>query len=183
MNIFPPKSDIINELKNITFFSTLSDSDLNLKEFFSNESFIYSKKYVKKMLAGEKVNFTESKPALHFSSRFINNNTNGDILKKDNTISEIKAMLSLSNKIRTGKFGHVKDIIHIGTGGSNLGPMLIHDTFKYKIDGPNVHFVSNTYKKIWFSHNCSHIICFNFTSSFYCRFFFKTISDKVLKFY
>ena len=53
-------------------------------------------------------------------------------------------MLTLSEQIRNGKFGKISDIIHIGTGGSNLGPKLIYDAFQdFKKSGPNMHFISN----------------------------------------
>ena len=143
MKVLPPKSDLINTLDNISLFSTLNKSNVALSDSFSNLFLLDSKKFVQDMLNGKKVNFTETIETSHFSARFFNSKIKSSPYINNKISNEIKSMLLLANKIRNGEFGSVKDIIHIGTGGSNLGPKMIYDAFRYKINGPDFHFISN----------------------------------------
>lgn len=84
-----------------------------------------------RMFAGEKMNTTEDRAALHTS------------LRAENPSKEVAAALKqirdISKNIRGDKT--VRDIIHIGIGGSDLGPRLICNALDQT--GPFVHFVGN----------------------------------------
>jgi len=77
-----------------------------------------------KLFAGERVNTSEDRAVLHMALRGI-----GGSAGNQTEVSEMRArMAAYANKIRTeGKF---KNIIHIGIGGSDLGPRLIADGFE-----------------------------------------------------
>ena len=73
-------------------------------------------------------------------------------LPKNNNFSKFKnksideqflQMFSVVKKIRSQNFKGITDIIHLGTGGSNLGPKLLYDCFKHNFDIPTCHFISN----------------------------------------
>lgn len=53
------------------------------------------------------------------------------------------ALLDLARRVRTGVFGPVRHIIHVGIGGSALGPNLLVDALGDSGDGPRIHIASN----------------------------------------
>ena len=87
---------------------------------------------------GEVVNLTEGRAAEHTAQRG---------LGRDTSVEEAGALhartRSLVEAIHAGVLGEVKHLIHIGIGGSALGPALAIDTLTR--DGPivDVHVVSN----------------------------------------
>ncbi|XP_066581028.1 glucose-6-phosphate isomerase [Prorops nasuta] len=102
------------------------------------------------MFSGEKINFTENRAVLHIALR---NRTNSPILLDGKDVMpEVNAVLEhmkqFTNQIIskewkgfTGK--PITDVVNIGIGGSDLGPLMVTEALKpYRI-GPNVHFVSN----------------------------------------
>ncbi|WP_409433009.1 glucose-6-phosphate isomerase [Litorimonas sp. RW-G-Af-16] len=76
-----------------------------------------------KLFAGEKVNTSEDRAVLHMALRGVGGST---AVKKD--VADMRDhMAAFARKIREdGKF---KNIIHIGIGGSDLGPRLVADAF------------------------------------------------------
>ena len=143
MKFILPKSNLVTSFDDISLYSTLSNTQINIKKYFSNSSSLYALNFLQDMWNGEKVNFTEKRPSLHFSSRFFENENFNNKFLKPSISKEIKYVLTLSEQIRNGKFGKISDIIHIGTGGSNLGPKLIYNPFQDFKSGPNMHFISN----------------------------------------
>ena len=143
MKFILPKSNLVTSFDDISLYSTLSNTQINIKKYFSNSSSLYALNFLQDMWNGEKVNFTEKRPSLHFSSRFFENENFSNKFLKPSISKEIKYVLTLSEQIRNGKFGTISDIIHIGTGGSNLGPKLIYNAFQDFKSGPNMHFISN----------------------------------------
>lgn len=104
-----------------------------------------------RMFNGDKINTTEQRSVLHIALR---NQSNRPIIVdgKDVTpaVNEVLAkMKSISDAIRskqwkgyTGK--HITDIVNIGIGGSDLGPVMVTEALKpYASKELNVHFVSN----------------------------------------
>lgn len=97
---------------------------------------------------GEKVNHTEGRSALHIAHRA--DETDG--VADDNVLQEISAqrkrMLELAEAIRDGSFAspagdRFTDIVHIGIGGSHLGPELIIEALDDQDGGgPQMHFLS-----------------------------------------
>jgi glucose-6-phosphate isomerase len=104
-----------------------------------------------KMFAGEKINLTENRAVLHVALR---NRSNRPILVDGKDVMpEVNAVLAkmrgFTERIRTGSWrGHtakaITDIVNIGIGGSDLGPVMVTEALKpYSKVGLNVHFVSN----------------------------------------
>jgi glucose-6-phosphate isomerase len=52
-------------------------------------------------------------------------------------------LIDLATRIRSGAFGPVRHLIHIGIGGSALGPQLLVDALGAGADGPEVHVAAN----------------------------------------
>jgi len=101
----------------------------------------------KRLFSGEDINFTESRPALHMAMR------SDDVLAvlDADTIKRVtenrQRMFSFASAFAAGhlpgKPGQaVSNIIHIGIGGSVLGPRLLIEALG-KTDSPQVHFLSS----------------------------------------
>jgi glucose-6-phosphate isomerase len=104
-----------------------------------------------KMFAGEKINVTENRAVLHVALR---NRSNRPILVDGKDVMpEVNAVLAkmrtFTDRIRTGSWrGHtakaITDIVNIGIGGSDLGPVMVTEALRhYGKVGLDVHFVSN----------------------------------------
>lgn len=100
---------------------------------------------------GEKINKTEKRSVLHVALR---NRSNTPILSdgKDvmpNVNRVLDQMKDFSNKIISGEWkGYtgkaITDIVNIGIGGSDLGPLMVTEALKpYKKQNITNHFVSN----------------------------------------
>lgn len=106
---------------------------------------------IKAMFTGEKINETEGRAVLHTALR----NRSKKTIKVDgkNVMPQVNAVLEqmniFSNKIITGKWKgytrkRITDIVNIGIGGSDLGPVMVSEALKpYWKKGMNIHFVSN----------------------------------------
>ena len=90
------------------------------------------------LFEGEKVNVTEGRAAEHTAQRG---------LGSDPAVEEAAAlharMRGLVEAIHSGLFGEVKHLIHIGIGGSALGPALVIDALARGVAQVDVHVVSN----------------------------------------
>ena len=104
-----------------------------------------------KMFAGEKINVTEGRAVLHVALR---NRSNKPILVDGKDVMpEVNAVLAkmrtFTDRLRSGDWkGHtgktITDVVNIGIGGSDLGPVMVTEALKpYWKDGMKVHFVSN----------------------------------------
>jgi glucose-6-phosphate isomerase len=104
-----------------------------------------------KMLAGEKINGTEGRSVLHVALR---NRTNKPILVDGKDVMpEVNAVLAkmrdFTDRVRSGAWlGHtgkrITDIVNIGIGGSDLGPVMATEALRpYWQKGLRAHFVSN----------------------------------------
>lgn len=100
---------------------------------------------------GEKINQTEGRAVLHTALR---NNSNRKIMVDGKDVMpEVKAVLEkmkfFSNEIISGNWkGYtgkaITDIVNIGIGGSDLGPLMVTEALRpYKKAHINAHFVSN----------------------------------------
>ncbi len=111
------------------------------------------KNYIFSMLSGEKINFTENKPVLHFLLRdrknfFLNKNSDFLDIKKDidTNLNKIKFF---TEKILNGKWlgfsgKKIINIVNVGIGGSDLGPrMIINALSLYKNNSIKMYFISN----------------------------------------
>lgn len=110
------------------------------------------KSAIGKMFSGDKINRTEGRAVLHIALR---NRTNTPILVDGKDImpdvNEVLAhMKSFTERIRSGAWkGYsgeaITDIVNIGIGGSDLGPVMVTEALKPYADDKKlrVHFVSN----------------------------------------
>jgi len=106
---------------------------------------------IKAMFAGEKINATEGRAVLHTALR--NRSKRAVKFEGKNVMPQINAVLEqmkvFSNKIIAGKWKgytqkRITDIVNIGIGGSDLGPVMVSEALKpYWKKGMKVHFVSN----------------------------------------
>ena len=106
------------------------------------------KNSIDKYFSGVKINSTENRSVLHTALRskekiFLENI---DISKK---VKEVKNKLKkFSNKIISGKFKSssekkITDIVNIGIGGSDLGPVMVTHALKHYSNHLKIHFISN----------------------------------------
>ncbi len=106
---------------------------------------------IERMFAGEKINFTEQRAALHTALR----NRSGRPVYSNgkDVMPDVQRVLELirrfSDKVRTGQHvGHtgkrITDIVNLGIGGSDLGPLMVCEALKpYSTPSLHAHFVSN----------------------------------------
>ena len=102
------------------------------------------------MFAGDKINETEGRAVLHTALRDFSNNeilVDGKNIKPQiqSVLDQMKAfsekVISGEHKGFTGK--EITDVINIGIGGSDLGPVMVVSALKHFKTRLNVHFVSN----------------------------------------
>ncbi|MFN3849747.1 MAG: glucose-6-phosphate isomerase [Spirosomataceae bacterium] len=105
---------------------------------------------IEKMFSGDKINQTENRAVLHIALRNRSNTpiiTDGkDVMPDVNEV--LGKMKGFSQEIISGKWkGYtnksITDIVNIGIGGSDLGPVMVTEALKPYAKGPKVHFVSN----------------------------------------
>lgn len=103
------------------------------------------------MFEGKKINFTETRAVLHTALR---NRSNKPVLVDGRDVmADINAVFSkmkkFSDDVRYGKFkGYtgkkLTNIVNIGIGGSDLGPVMVCEALKkYWLKGINCYFISN----------------------------------------
>ena len=90
------------------------------------------------LFAGEIVNPTEARPAGHVAER-----GSGDPQAVELASSRRLRMRALVDAIEVGAFGDVSSILHIGIGGSVLGPALLVDALGRSGTRVTVSFLSN----------------------------------------
>jgi glucose-6-phosphate isomerase len=104
-----------------------------------------------RMFTGEKINITENRAVLHTALR---NRSNKPVLVDGKDVMpDVNAVLAqmrqFSDKVRNGSWlgysgKRITDIVNIGIGGSDLGPVMVCDALKpYASAALQVHFVSN----------------------------------------
>ena len=106
--------------------------------------------YAKKAyLSGEKINATEDRAVLHTALRTNAFNPKVDGESVEEQVSQVKGqiksfcsrVISGEHKGYTGKA--ITDIVNIGIGGSDLGPVMITEALAYYRNHLKTHFVSN----------------------------------------
>tara|TARA_Y100000766_G_C18877091_1_gene591379 strand:- start:89 stop:1735 length:1647 start_codon:yes stop_codon:yes gene_type:complete len=102
------------------------------------------------MFSGEIINTTEKRSVLHIALRnrsntpiYVNHN---DVMPQINEV--LQKMNLFTDKVRSGKWkGYsgksITDVVNIGIGGSDLGPLMVTEALKPYGGDLNVHFVSN----------------------------------------
>ncbi|XP_035810845.1 glucose-6-phosphate isomerase-like [Amphiprion ocellaris] len=104
-----------------------------------------------KMFSGEKINFTEGRAVLHVALRNRSNKPitvdGKDVMPEVNRV--LDKMKAFCQRVRSGDWKgfsgkSITDVVNIGIGGSDLGPLMVTEALKpYSTGGPNVWFVSN----------------------------------------
>lgn len=106
---------------------------------------------IESMFSGEKINETENRAVLHTALRNRSDNpvmVNGKDVMPD-IRAELKKIKNFTEAIQSGQWkGYtgkpVTNIVNIGIGGSDLGPVMVTEALKpYWKEGLNVHYVSN----------------------------------------
>lgn len=106
---------------------------------------------IKQLFAGEKINLTENRPALHTALRdreqtnILVDGENIAILIA-NTLKKMHGFVSaIHSGERSGSTGRpFKHIVNIGIGGSHLGPMMCtHALKEFAISDLEIHFISS----------------------------------------
>jgi glucose-6-phosphate isomerase len=96
------------------------------------------KQHIEAMFRGDKINITENRAVLHIALRA----PKGESILVDgkDVVPEVHAVLdkmaAFSDKVRSGAWkGHtgkrIRNIINIGIGGSDLGPVMAYEALKY----------------------------------------------------
>lgn len=96
---------------------------------------------IKALFAGEIVNASENRPALHWALR----GGGKGIPAVEAMTRESEKAARFADLARKGGLGfHIDTILHIGIGGSDLGPRLMWDALRdYQSDGPEIRFAAN----------------------------------------
>ena len=127
----------------------VTDETLTLLRRLAEESGLRQR--IDAMFRGEKINVTEDRAALHVALRA----PRGESIVVDgkNVVPEVHAvigkMTEFSNRVRSGAWkGHtgkrIRNVINIGIGGSDLGPVMAYEALKYYSErGMTFRFVSN----------------------------------------
>lgn len=106
--------------------------------------------WIARMFAGEAINVTENRAALHVALRH-RAATPMPVAGRD-VMPEVRAALArmriFSDAVRSGNWRgasgqSISDVVSIGIGGSHLGPRMATQALSPFGDGPNVHFTSN----------------------------------------
>lgn len=118
---------------------------------------------IEKMFNGDSINETENRAVLHTALRKRNNQPifvgGKDVMPNINKV--LSQMKDFSEKVISGHWKgftgkEITDIVNIGIGGSDLGPVMVVEALKHYKTRLNLHFVSNvdgthiaeTFKKI-----------------------------------
>lgn len=105
---------------------------------------------ISKMFLGDKINETEGRAVLHTALRDFSDKeilVDGENIKPqikrvlDHMKSFSESIISGDHKGFTGK--EITDVVNIGIGGSDLGPVMVVSALKHFKTRLNVHFVSN----------------------------------------
>ncbi len=127
----------------------ITDETLAMLQKLAEEADL--KGWTEKMFTGQKINITENRAVLHIALR---NRSNAPIIVDGKDVMEdvnrvLKHMEEFSEAVRSGSWkGYtgksITDVVNIGIGGSDLGPVMVTEALKpYAQKGLNVHYVSN----------------------------------------
>jgi glucose-6-phosphate isomerase len=107
--------------------------------------------HIDAMFRGEKINFTEKRAVLHIALRAPRGTS--IFVDGQNVVPDVHAVLDkmtdFSNRVRSGAWkGHtgkrIRNVINIGIGGSDLGPVMAYEALRYYSDRDlSFRFVSN----------------------------------------
>jgi glucose-6-phosphate isomerase len=127
----------------------ITDETLTLLLQLAEESGLRGR--IDAMFRGEKINITENRAVLHVALRAPRGAS--IVVDGENVVPQVHAVLDkmadFSNRVRSGGWkGHtgkrIRNVINIGIGGSDLGPVMAYEALKYYSDrAMPFRFVSN----------------------------------------
>ncbi len=127
----------------------ITDETLQLLVQLADESDLRAR--IDAMFKGEKINITENRAVLHVALRAPKGTT--ITVDGENVVPKVHAVLDkmaeLCDQVRSGVWkGHtgkrIRNVINIGIGGSDLGPVMAYEALKHYSDRRlNFRFVSN----------------------------------------
>jgi glucose-6-phosphate isomerase len=127
----------------------VTDRTLKLLIRLAEESGLRS--HMEAMFSGEKINVTEKRAVLHVALRAPEGTS--IFVDGENVVPQVHAVLkemaSFANRVRSGEWkGHtgkpIRNVINIGIGGSDLGPVMAYEALKHYSDRAlTFRFVSN----------------------------------------
>ena len=127
----------------------ITEKTLKLLLKLADESGLRAK--INAMFRGEKINITENRAVLHIALRAPKNAT--ILVDGKNVVPEVHAVLdkmsAFSNRVRSGEWKgftgkRIKNIVNVGIGGSDLGPVMAYEALKhYSERSLTFRFVSN----------------------------------------
>jgi len=127
----------------------ITDETLKLLIHLAEESGLRS--HIDAMFRGDKINFTEKRAVLHVALRAPKSAS--ILVDGQNVVPEVHAVLdkmtAFSNRVRSGEWkGHtgkrIRNVINVGIGGSDLGPVMAYEALKHYSDpAMTFRFVSN----------------------------------------
>ena len=127
----------------------ITDETLKLLLKLANEAGLKTR--IEGMFSGEKINVTEKRAVLHVALRAPKDTS--ILVDGKNVVPEVHAVLGrmtdFSNRVRSGEWkGHtgkrIRNIINIGIGGSDLGPVMAYEALRhYSERSMTFRFVSN----------------------------------------
>ena len=127
----------------------VTDETLTLLLQLARESGLRAR--IDAMFSGEKINITEKRAVLHTALRTPKNAT--ILVDGKNVVPEVHVVLDrmadFSDRVRSGAWkGHtgkrIRNVVNIGIGGSDLGPVMAYEALRYYTDrSMTFRFVSN----------------------------------------
>lgn len=109
------------------------------------------KERIDAMFKGDKINITEKRAVLHVALRAPKNQS--IMVDGENVVPQVHAVLDkmagFCNRVSSGEWkGHtgkrIRNVVNIGIGGSDLGPVMAYEALRYYSDrGMTFRFVSN----------------------------------------
>ena len=127
----------------------ITDETLKLLIELAEESGLRSR--IDAMFRGDKINITEKRAVLHVALRAPKGAS--IVVDGENVVPQVHAVLDkmadFSNRVRSGEWkGHtgkrIRNVINIGIGGSDLGPVMAYEALKHYSDrAMTFRFVSN----------------------------------------
>ncbi|HED19094.1 MAG TPA: glucose-6-phosphate isomerase [Gammaproteobacteria bacterium] len=126
----------------------ITDETLQLLFILAGDSELPA--WIKRMFDGEPINFTEQRAVLHTALRNRSNTPvyvdGEDVMPEVNRV--LAQMRAFTEGVRSGEWkGYngqvITDVVNIGIGGSDLGPVMVTEALRPYGDKLAVHFVSN----------------------------------------
>ncbi|UZJ25131.1 glucose-6-phosphate isomerase [Rhodococcus antarcticus] len=102
------------------------------------------------MLRGEHINTSEDRAVLHTALRLPREAEL--VVDGQDVVADVHGVLDrmgeFTDRLRSGEWTgatgeRITTVVNIGIGGSDLGPVMVHQALRHHADGPDVRFVSN----------------------------------------